>query len=387
MINKIAVFGAGYVGLSLSAIISKSLPVHIIDIDINKLEILRESNSPIDEPFISELLSSNKSRLTFSSEITDLALSADAILLALPTNFSDELNSFDTTIIEGVLEDLANENYSGKIIIKSTVPIGFTDDMAIKHPQLKLSFSPEFLREGSAVADNLEPSRIIIGGKVNEWGDIGEFFHSFALNNPKILYMSNSEAESVKLFSNTFLAMKIAFFNELDSFCLAIGASTRNVIKGVSHDGRIGDCYNNPSFGYGGYCLPKDSKQLLSDFMEVPQNMFSAIVNSNEKRKEFIAQKIIEKQPKCLGVYRLAMKANSDNIRNSAIVDVIQIISAAGIDIIIYEPLLSEFRDYRLINSIEGFKKEADLIIANRMHQDIEDVESKVFTRDLFGEN
>lgn len=390
MINKkILVIGLGYVGSSLSILLSKYNEVTVTDIDNNKLTKLSEGILSIDDTFAQNFFDKTKLNLSTTNLIDINYQNYDFLILSTPTNYDPQLNFFDTQYIDDYLVSALQQNPHIKIVIKSTVPVGYTEQKNKELHTNQIIFAPEFLREGNALYDNLYPSRIIAGG---DSAIAQEFIqmHQEAclLDNPKTLLMSSTEAESVKLFSNTYLAMRVAFFNELDSYALQHQINSQNVIDGVCHDPRIGKGYNNPSFGYGGYCLPKDTKQLLANYQDIPQYLIKAIVRSNSARKDFIAETIIQRNPKKVGVYRLIMKEGSDNIRESSIQGVIKRIKAKGIEVIIYEPLIQEpdFYKSKLVD-LETLKSEADIILTNRMHTDLEDVKDKVFTRDLFHEN
>ena len=386
--KNIIIFGAGYVGMSLSILLSQTHDVVLIDIDETKVNQIKQKISPIKDELIEKYLAKKKLSLVATSKFNIDINSTDTAILALPTNFNSELNSFDTSIISGVIAELQKKNFSGNIVIKSTVPIGFTDSMNKQFPDLNILFSPEFLREGSALEVNLYPSRIIVGN-IDAFGkEIGELFKSFSLNDPKVYTMPSSEAEAVKLFANSYLANRVSFFNELDSFCLDRDLDSKSVITGISSDPRIGFYYNNPSFGYGGYCLPKDSKQLLVNFKRTPAHLLNSVIESNESRKLFIANKIVDMNPSVVGVYRLVMKSGSDNFRESAIFDVIRILKQRGISIIVYEPFIKEEDSEFIINNdLISFKKKSNLIITNRYDNYLDDVFNKVFTRDIFGNN
>ena len=388
MIKNITIVGAGYVGLSLCVLLGEKYNVNVNDIDQSKVDLINNKISPISDDLINDFLKNKNLKITASSCIEKSIKEAELIILALPTNFDSANNSFDTSIIENVVSIINESENSAPIVIKSTVPIGFTEKLNSKVVN-KIVFSPEFLREGMALFDNLYPSRIIVGDKEELGSQIAEIFSSCAKNNHQIFLVKNNEAEAIKLFSNTYLANRVAFFNELDSFCLHNNLSSRAIIDGVSSDKRIGNDYNNPSFGYGGYCLPKDTKQLLSDFVDIPQELISAIVKSNKTRKDFLTKKIIELKPKIVGIYRLTMKTGSDNYRDSAVFEIIESLNDNKIPTLIFEPLIKEnfFMKSRVIEDINQFKKESDLIIANRMHKDLNDVFVKVFTRDLYEEN
>lgn len=388
MIKKILVFGAGYVGSSLSVLLAEYFQVVLVDVDRAKVKKIENKQAPINEPLMQELL--NEKSLNLSATICyqeDLATS-DLVILALPTNYDEVVNFFDTSILEKVLNDINTSDSNATVVIKSTIPIGFTKKVSNAFPKLSIVFVPEFLREGCAIKDNLYPSRIVIGSMQENASAIAEVFLKIAKNIPEVLYMSSNEAEAVKLFANTYLAMRVSFFNELDSFSLKHGLSTKNIIDGVSSDNRIGKGYNNPSFGYGGYCLPKDTKQLLSNYATIPQAMFGAVVESNILRKEFITSIILEKKPKLVGIFRLVMKKGSDNFRESAIFAVMEFLKASGTELLVYEPMLDEIdANFEVTHDLESFKKNSDLILANRMDKALLNVSDKVFTRDVYGEN
>ncbi|MDC0285645.1 nucleotide sugar dehydrogenase [Candidatus Poseidoniaceae archaeon] len=387
--KRILIIGLGYVGSSLSILFSKNHEVFVTDIDVQKLENFSNGNLPIDDPFANEYLTKNNLNIS-TIDLKDINYkSYDFLILSTSTNYDSSLNFFDTKFIDGYLKEAIKKNCDIKIVIKSTVPVGYTN---LKNKELntdQIIFAPEFLREGNALYDNLYPSRIIAGGNSIIAKEFIQMHQSSCLkDDPKTLLMHSTEAESVKLFSNTYLAMRVAFFNELDSYALQQKINPQHVIDGVCHDPRIGNGYNNPSFGYGGYCLPKDTKQLLANYQDIPQYLIEAIVNSNTARKDFISDIIIQKNPKKVGVYRMTMKKGSDNIRESSIQGVIKRIKAKGIEVIIYEPLIkeSEFFKSKLVN-LATLKSESDVIISNRMHAELEDVQDRVFTRDLFHEN
>lgn len=381
------IFGAGYVGTSLSILLSQKFQVTLIDIDSKKINKLKLNISPIEDSLIQKFLDNKDLNIIYSTKFEDFIADTDLVILALPTNFIDKKNSFDTNILEDVISKVYEYSDDIPMLIKSTVPIGFTSNIQNKYKNIKIFFSPEFLREGMALEDNLKPSRIIIGGEQSQsdiYYNVSKIFKKCCLNDPPILFMTSNEAESVKLFSNTFLALRVSYFNELDSYCIDKDLDPKNVIDGVSLDSRIGDYYNNPSFGYGGYCLPKDTKQLLSNFNNIPQNLIDSVVDSNSTRKNYIASRILSLKPKKIGVYRLIMKKGSDNIRESAIFDIIKILTKKNIEIIVYEPLLKSFEDLKIITSLDVFKKESDIVVSNRMHADIADIKNKVFTRDIY---
>ncbi|MEG1856084.1 MAG: nucleotide sugar dehydrogenase [Acinetobacter sp.] len=387
--SKITVVGTGYVGLSNAMLFSAKHQVTALDIDIYRVSLLKEKKSPIQDELIEQYLQKNINfNVTLDQQIA--YAEAEYIIVATPTNYDEATNYFDTSSIEQVLYDLNQRKSNAVIIIKSTIPVGFTAKMQDLYPSLKIVFSPEFLREGKALFDNLYPSRIVVGDKSDIGQKIGTLFKNACLKDDvDVLLMDATEAEAVKLFSNTYLAMRVAYFNELDSYCSVRGLNTKDIIQAVGLDPRIGAHYNNPSFGYGGYCLPKDTKQLLANYQDVPQSLISAIIQSNATRKDFIAEQILVKQPKRVGIYRLVMKAGSDNFRQSAIQGIMKRLKAKGIDIVIYEPVLQDktFFNSLVIDDLNEFKKISDVIVANRVVADLEDVIEKVFTRDLFGDN
>ena len=386
---NITIVGTGYVGLSNAMLFSKQHSVIAMDIDKTKVELLNNKISPIQDDLIQEYLIENDNFLaTTSPEIA--YKQAEVIIIATPTNYDETKNFFDTSSIESVIDDLANRNSSAIIIIKSTIPVGFTEKIKKIYPQLNIIFSPEFLREGKALYDNLYPSRIVIGDKSAIGEKVGAIFKSACLKeDANVLLVDSTEAEAVKLFSNTYLAMRVAYFNELDSYCATRNLNTKDIIEAVCLDPRIGSHYNNPSFGYGGYCLPKDTKQLLANYQDIPQNLIEAIINSNRTRKDFITEQILQLKPQIVGIYRLTMKQGSDNFRKSAIQGIMKRLKNRGIELIIYEPGLSEntFFDSRVINDLQHFKEASDIIISNRLSDELLDVENKTYTRDLFRDN
>lgn len=387
---NITVVGTGYVGLSNALLFSKQHQVIALDIDADKVALLNQKISPLQDALIQNYLTETTESFIATTDQALAFRNAELIIIATPTNYDEEENFFDTSSIESVLTILANKNSKSIIVIKSTIPVGFTQKMRARFPDLTILFSPEFLREGKALHDNLYPSRIVVGDKSSVGETVATLFKTAALSdNIPTLLLDSTEAEAVKLFSNTYLAMRVAFFNELDSYSITHNLNTKDIIEAVCLDPRIGDHYNNPSFGYGGYCLPKDTKQLLANYHNVPQNLIAAIIHSNATRKDFITQKIIEKTPQIVGVYRLIMKQGSDNFRKSAIQGIIKRLQKAGKKIIIYEPQLTEelFYDIPVLNNLEQFKTLSDIIIANRMPTELTDVVEKVFTRDIFGEN
>ncbi len=386
---KITVVGSGYVGMSMSVLLSQNNQVTVYDIDKNKVKKINNKQSTVQDSLINEYLFNKELHLSATSNQNEAYTKADFVVMALPTDFNEEDKSFDTSILDKEIEFAIKKNSNSVVIIKSTIPIGHTNKLRNVFNTNRILYSPEFLREGNALADNLNPSRIIIGDNSKEAKTFGELLRSVAKNNSNIIYMDSSEAESVKLFSNSYLAMRVAFFNELDSFALSKKLQTKNIIDGISQDTRIGQDYNNPSFGYGGYCLPKDTKQLLSNFDGVPQSIIKSIVDSNKIRKDFIADHIISGGYKSIGFYRLIMKSGSDNFRSSAIQGIIERIRNSKTKMYIYEPLLDkkEFENITVIKNLEEFKSKSELIIANRISEDLKDVSEKVFSRDIFWNN
>ena len=386
---KITVVGSGYVGMSMSVLLSQNNQVTVYDIDENKVKKINNKQSTVQDSLINEYLLNKELHLSATSNQNEAYTKADFVVMALPTDFNEEDKSFDTSILDKEIECVIEKNSNSIVIIKSTIPIGHTNKLRNVFNTNRILYSPEFLREGNALADNLNPSRIIIGDSSIEAKKFGEVLKSVAKNNSNIIYMNSSEAESVKLFSNSYLAMRVAFFNELDSFALSNNLQTKNIIDGISKDTRIGSDYNNPSFGYGGYCLPKDTKQLLSNFEGIPQSIIKSIVDSNIKRKDFIADQIINGDHKFIGFYRLIMKSGSDNFRSSAIQGIIERIKKSKTKMYIYEPLLDEkeFENITVIKNLEEFKSKSELIIANRISEDLKDVSEKVFSRDIFSNN
>lgn len=390
---KIAVAGTGYVGLSNAILLSQNNSVVAVDIIQSKVDLINSRKSPIVDKEIEEYLTEKKLNLTATVDARYAYTDADYIVISTPTNYDPEKNFFDTSSIESVLDLLKEMNSKATVVIKSTIPVGYTEGLQVKYPHLNIIFSPEFLREGHALFDNLYPSRIIVSypkNRVELKAKAVEFAGLLKEGAIKkditVLHPNCTEAEAVKLFANTYLALRVAYFNELDTYAESHGLNTKSIIEGISLDPRIGDYYNNPSFGYGGYCLPKDTKQLKANFKDVPENLISAIVASNSTRKDFIAEQIISKNPKTAGVYRLTMKANSDNFRQSSIQGIIRRIKAKKIPVVIYEPSLTEleFDGCKVVNNLAEFKSICDIIIANRLSKDLEDVKEKIYTRDLY---
>ena len=384
---KIAIAGAGYVGLSNALLLAQHNDVVAFDIDTEKVAMLQRRESPIDDVEIRQFLASSiRFRATKDSE--NAYLDADFVVIATPTDYDAEVNYFNTSSIESVIENVLSINKQALLVIKSTVPVGYTERMRKRFRTDRLLFSPEFLREGKALFDNLYPSRIIVGDTTDVAMEFATLLREAAhKSDVPVLLMGSTEAEAVKLFANTYLAMRVAYFNELDTYASVRGLDTRNVINGVCLDPRIGQHYNNPSFGYGGYCLPKDTRQLLANYRDVPQSLINAIVDANETRKIFVADDIMRRNPKTVGIYRLVMKADSDNFRASAVQDIISRLQLAKIRVIIYEPTLAaeDFLGAHVTRDLSELKRRCDLIVANRVTQEILDIQDRVYTRDLFG--
>ena len=385
----IAIAGLGYVGLSLACLLSQHNDVTAVDVDAGRVDKINAGVSPIADPLIERYLASRPGSLLATCEARAAYAKADVVVIATPTNYDDETHSFDTSSIESVLDLVATSGGHPTVVIKSTIPVGYTARISGRYATLRVLFSPEFLREGHALEDNLHPSRIVVGvtrpqDEEAAWG-FAELLGEGAEEDVPALVMGSTEAEAIKLFANTYLALRVSFFNELDTYAESKGLDARAIVEGVCLDPRIGDQYNNPSFGYGGYCLPKDSKQLLSNYADVPQNLIRAIVDSNATRKEFVAERVLARGPQIVGVYRLVMKSGSDNFRQSAMLDVVRLVAERGVKVVVYEPTLdgNEALGHPLV-SLDDLKAQSDVILANRWSDDLADVRDKVYTRDLW---